>query len=57
MKEMYTKVLKLLKESTDNIVLVTIPPILCMADSVQHWRTFEGFNKFILEQSDGMWFK
>lgn len=57
MKESYTKVLELLKESAEKIVLVTIPPVLCKADSVQHWKTFEGFNKFILEQHNGMWFR
>lgn len=53
MKKSYTKLLDLLKESVDRIVLITIPPIQYMTDSVQHWRTFEGFNKFILEQHNG----
>lgn len=53
MKESYLKLLEVLKELTDKIVLVTIPPIQCMADSVQHWRTFEGFNRFILQQHNG----
>lgn len=54
MEENYTKLLDLLKESVEKIVLLTIPPIQCMTDSVQHWRTFQGFNKFILQQHNGM---
>lgn len=53
MKESYLKLLELLKELTEKIVLVTIPPIQSMADSIQHWRTFEGFNNFILQQHNG----
>lgn len=55
MKKSYAKVLDFLKESTDKIVLVTLPPILSMADSVQHWKKLEEFNKFILEQHNGKW--
>lgn len=53
MKESYLDVLELLKKSTKKIVLVTIPPIQYMRDSMQHWNTFTDFNKFILQQHNG----
>lgn len=56
MKESYLKILELLKESSEKIVLVTIPPIQLMADSVQHWKRFTEFNSFILELHNGKLF-
>lgn len=53
MTETYTKLLELLKEYAENIVLVTLPPIQFLANSLLHWRKFEAFNKFILEQHNG----
>lgn len=53
MKECYKKLLKLLKEYTERIVLITIPPIQYLADSIQHWKKFEAFNKFIVDQHNG----
>lgn len=55
MIESYRKVLEVLKTSTKRTVLVTIPPVQYLADSIRHWRTFEGFNDFILQQHDGIY--
>lgn len=53
MTENYKKIIALLKPQTNRIVLLTVPPVQKMADSIRHWKIFEDYNKFILEQHDG----
>lgn len=54
MIESYKKLLDILKSQTKKIVLITIPPIIKETEPVLHWKTFKKFNKYILEQHDGI---
>lgn len=50
----YGKILELLIPRTKRIVLLTVPPVHKMSDSIQHWKVSEEFNKFILAQHNGI---
>lgn len=50
----YKNLISFLKNRTQKIVLVTVPPVPKMHMEGIHWETLERMNEFILGQKDGM---